>query len=67
MKARQLIRQIKAHTGPVMVGVINGNDVIYVQAVKSDLIVQLSRFADDEETGFELDVHGYLCRDFDAD
>jgi hypothetical protein len=66
MKAQQLIKQIKARTGPVTVGVINGDDVIYVQAVKSDLIVQLSRFADDEETGFELDADGYLGRDFDA-
>ena len=62
MKAQQLIKQIKARTGPVMVGVINGDDMIYVQAVKADLIVQLSRFADDEETGFELDADGYLGR-----
>lgn len=66
MIANQLIKLIKAHRGPVSVEVNNFNDTFYVYAVKADLLLQLTRFKDDEETGFELEPSGYLSKDYNA-
>jgi hypothetical protein len=64
MIANQLIKQIKAHRGPIVVEVSNFDDTFYVQAVKADLLLQLSKFQDDEESGFELDAEGFLSKDY---
>ena len=66
MIANQLIKLIKAHRGPVIVEVNNFDDTFYVQAVKSDLLLQFARFKDGEETGFEIDASGFLSKDLDA-
>lgn len=64
MVARQLIKLIKAYRGPVIVEVNNFNDTFWVQAVKSDLLLQLGKFQADQETGFELDRNGILTKDY---
>ena len=64
MIASQLIKLIKAYRGPVIVEVNNFNDTFYVQAVKTDLLLQFARFKDNEETGFEIDASGFLSKDY---
>ena len=67
MIKKDLIKQLTAYRGPVLVEVQNFNDTFWIQAVKSDLIVQLNdKFGPDEETGFELDKNGYFGKDFDS-
>ena len=64
MIRKDLIKQLTACRGPVLVEVQNFNDTFWIQAVKSDLIVQLNaKFGPDEETGFELDKNGYFGKD----
>jgi hypothetical protein len=66
MIKKDLIKLLTAYRGPVLVEVQNFNDMFWIQAVKSDLIVQLNaKFEPDEETGFELDKNGYFGKDFD--
>jgi len=56
-----LIKALKAHKGPVWLEISNHNDSFYIQAVKSDLICQISNnFSEGEETGFEIDSNGYF-------
>ena len=67
MIRKDLIKQLTAYRGPVLVEVQNFNDTFWIQAVKSDLIVQLNaKFGPDEETGFDLDKNGYFGKDFDS-
>ena len=67
MIQKDLIKQLTAYRGPVLVEVQNFNDTFWIQAVKSDLIVQLNaKFGPDEETGFDLDKNGYFGKDFDS-
>ena len=67
MIQKDLIKQLTAYRGPVLVEVQNFNDIFWIQAVKSDLIVQLNaKFGPDEETGFDLDKNGYFGKDFDS-
>ena len=67
MIRKDLIKQLTAYRGPVLVEVQNFNDIFWIQAVKSDLIVQLNgKFGPDEETGFELDKNGYFGKDSDS-
>ena len=67
MIRKDLIKQLTAYRGPVLVEVQNFNDIFWIQAVKSDLIVQLNaKFGPDEETGFDLDKNGYFGKDFDS-
>lgn len=67
MIKKDLIKQLTAYRGPVLVEVQNFNDTFWIQAVKSDLIVQLNaKFGPDEETGFDLDKNGYFGKDFDS-
>ncbi len=67
MIAKELIARLKAHKGPVFLDVNNHNDGFWFQAVKSDLIVQLSaKFGANEESGFVLDANGYFGKDYDA-
>ena len=67
MILKDLIKQLTAYRGPVLVEVQNFNDIFWMQAVKSDLIVQLkAKFDCNDETGFELDKNGYLGKDFDS-
>jgi hypothetical protein len=40
---------IRAHRGPVYVGMILRDDVIFVQAVKADLLDRLASLTDDDE------------------
>lgn len=63
MIANQLIKLIKAHRGPVIIEFNNFEDTFWVEAVKSDLLLQLSKFQADQETGFELDRNGILIKD----
>ena len=68
MIRKDLIKQLTAYRGPVLVEVQNFNDIFWIQAVKSDLIVQLNaKFKPNEETGFELDKNGYFGKDFSND
>lgn len=65
MIQKDLIKKLQAHRGQVLVEIQNFNDSFWIQAVKSDLIVQLkAKFNADDETGFELDDNGYLGKDF---
>jgi hypothetical protein len=66
MIKKDLIKQLTAYRGPVLVEVQNFNDVFWIQAVKSDLIVQLNgKFDSNEETGFVLDKNGYFGKGYD--
>jgi hypothetical protein len=66
MIASRLISLIKSRRGPIYVEVNNFNDTFYVQIVKSDLLLQIAKFAHDEETGFELGASGVLGKDWDT-
>lgn len=46
MKTSEVRRTIREHRGDVYVGVLVRDDVIYVKAVKSDLLKQLEKVAD---------------------
>ena len=65
MIASQLIKLIKAHRGSISVEVNNFNDTFWIQAVKSDLLLQLGKFQADQETGFTL-WRDILIKDHDA-
>ena len=68
MIKKDLIKLLTAYRGPVLVEVQNFNDMFWIQAVKSDLVVQLNgKFEPNEETGFELDKNGYFGKDFSND
>jgi hypothetical protein len=68
MIQKDLIKQLTAYRGPVLVETHNLNDVFWIQAVKSDLILQIkTRFGPDDETGFELDKNGYFGKDLEDD
>lgn len=67
MIASKLIAKVKAHRGPVLVGTSNADDTLYIQAVKSDLVLQLGRYEPDQETGFYLTDDGYVGRDYVAE
>ena len=65
MIQKDLIKKIASHRGQVLVEIQNFNDTFWIQAVKSDLIVQIkAKFNANDETGFELDDNGYLGKDF---
>ena len=65
MIQKDLIKQLTAYRGQILVEILNFNDVFWVQAVKSDLIHQIkSSFGPDDETGFELDKNGCLGKDY---
>lgn len=65
MIQKDLIKQLTAYRGPILVEVQNFNDIFWMQAVKSDLIVQLKgKFGSEDETGFDLDKNGYFGKDF---
>lgn len=65
MIQKDLIKKLTAFRGPVLVEIQNFNDSFWIQAVKSDLIVQIkAKFNANDETGFELDDNGYLGKDF---
>ena len=65
MIQKDLIKKLQAHRGQVLVEIQNFNDSFWIQAVKSDLIVQIkAKFNANDETGFELDDNGYLGKDF---
>jgi hypothetical protein len=65
MIAKNLFTKIRKFKGPVMVGFTNFDDTFYVQVSKKDLLTQLSaRFGLEEETGLELDEHGFLDKDW---
>ena len=67
MIANHLVQKLQKFKGPVFVEISNFNDTMYVQAVKKDLILHFSdRFISTSETGFELDDHGYLSKDYDS-
>ena len=66
MVTKDLIKQIRSHKGAIYVSTNNSNDMLYVQAVKSDLINALSKqFDADAETGFILE-DGYFSTDHEA-
>jgi hypothetical protein len=66
MVTKDLIKQIRSHKGAIYIGTNNGDDMMYVQVVKSDLINTISRQFDSEaETGFELE-NGYLSIDYNV-
>lgn len=48
MKTTQVIAAVRKHTGIIYVGMLCRNDVVYVRAVKSDLLNTLQRIADNE-------------------
>ena len=62
MIAKQLLKKIRAHRGPIIVEIHNFNDVFYVQAVKADILLQFAKFRDDDDTGFDLGSEGYLFK-----
>ncbi len=69
MVRSELVKQIKAHKGDIWVAVSSFDDVMYVKAVKSDLIAQIVRCNPlDAETGFILEDgcfdkdYGSQCR-----
>ena len=65
MIQKDLLKKLQAHRGQVLVEIQNFNDSFWIQAVKSDLIVQIkAKFNANDETGFELDDNGYLGKDF---
>lgn len=65
MIAKNLIAKIRKTKGPVYIETFNFNDAFWVQAVKSDLITMIQdNFKLEEETGFEIDDHGYLGKDY---
>lgn len=67
MIQKDLIKKLQAHRGQVLVEIQNFNDSFWIQAVKSDLIVQIkAKFNANDETGFELDDNGYLGKDFNS-
>ena len=68
MIQKDLIKKIKNdRNGYIYVEVSNFNDSFWIQAVKSDLIVQIkAKFNANDETGFELDDNGYLGKDHSA-
>lgn len=67
MITKNLLKMLNDQKGPIYVEVQNFNDIFWIQAVKSDLIVQLNaKFGPDEETGFELDKNGYFGKDSDS-
>jgi hypothetical protein len=68
MIQKDLIKQLTAYRGQVFIEVQNFNDTFWMQAVKSDLIVQLkAKFGSNDETGFVLDKNGYFGKDFDSE
>jgi hypothetical protein len=48
MKTAEVLKQIRKHSGPVVVGVLARDDVFYVKVVKTDLLEQLANLADDQ-------------------
>ena len=62
MIAKQLLKKIRAHRGPIIVEIQNFHDVFFVQAVKADILLQFAKFRDDDETGFDLGSEGYLFK-----
>jgi len=66
MQRKALIAALRAHTGPVFVAVNSAHDQFFIQAVKGDLIAQISgSFADDgDETGFQLQDGNFGIDDF---
>ena len=66
MVRSELVKQIKAHKGDIWVGVSSFDDVMYVKAVKSDLIAQIERYHPfDAETGFSFE-DGCFDKDYDS-
>ena len=67
MIQKDLIKKLQAHRGQVLVEIQNFNDSFWIQAVKSDLIVQIkAKFNANDETGFVLDENGYFGKDYSA-
>jgi hypothetical protein len=50
MSRSELLSTIRQHRGEIFVGVLARSDVIYVKAVKSDLLSALKNIGDDELT-----------------
>lgn len=68
MKASELIKKIRKHKGKLLVPVQSVDGVLHVAVEKQDLILQLSRYGDDDcgYTMIELD-DGAKCIDADHD
>ncbi len=68
MIAKKLIAEVRKFKGPIFVETHNFNDVFYVKANKTDLIDMIKcSFDPDFETGFILDINGYLGKDYIID
>ena len=68
MITKNLLKMLNDRKGPVFVEVVNFDDVFWVQAVKQDLINMIKgNFDLDAECGFEIDLDGYFCKDFNIE
>ena len=48
MNTADIVKIVKKHKGPVFVGVCLRDDVVYMQAVKADLLYHLESIGDDQ-------------------
>lgn len=60
MKTKDVIRAVQEHKGPIYTMLHCKNDVVYVQVVKSDLLLQLSKLADNELNARQVKDDLYL-------
>jgi hypothetical protein len=66
MIAKALLTEVRKAKGPIYVEAINFNDTYLVQVVKSDLIAMIQeKFAEDDDTGFELTESGVFSKAWD--
>lgn len=63
MLTREIIKAIREFRGDVMVGVLVRDDVIYVKAVKSDLLDAIAELSDGQAYVSEVGGKLYFDRD----
>lgn len=60
MNTADIVKIVKKHKGPVFVGVCLRDDVVYMQAVKADLLYHLESIGDDQAEVFLKDGDLYF-------
>jgi hypothetical protein len=66
VKTKEVIAIVRYSRGPLYVGVLARSDVIYIQAVKKDLLQRLERVADHELTAVVSKDSGCVFIDNDT-
>jgi hypothetical protein len=61
VRTQDVIRMVRKHVGPVKVAMLVRDDVIYVQAVKQDLLRMLDGMPDGQVEAREM--HGFMFVD----